>query len=52
MNTEEEIVEAFKDYRATEFGGWKWSDSGPVHPKEKGRYAQHGDGTTDIPPTK
>ena len=31
MNTRSEIEEAFFDYNRTEFGGWKWGNSDPVH---------------------
>ncbi len=44
MNTKEEIQQAFKDYQETEFGGWPWPVMGPVHPREKGRFASHADG--------
>lgn len=44
MNTRQEIQQAFADYQETEFGGWPWPVSDPVHPKEKGRFALHADG--------
>ena len=44
MNTRQEIQQAFEDYQRTEFGGWPWPESSPVHPKEKGRFALHADG--------
>lgn len=44
MNTQAEIHQAFADYRRTEFGGWPWGTSDPVHPRDKGRFARHADG--------
>ena len=44
MNTRAEIEQAFEDYRRTEFGGWPWQGSDPVHPRDKGRFALHADG--------
>ena len=44
MNTHAEIVQAFADYRRTEFGGWPWPDQAPVLPREQGRFARHADG--------
>jgi hypothetical protein len=47
MNTREEIQQAFEDYRKTEFGGWPWPRRDQVHPREKGRFATHLDGTIE-----
>jgi hypothetical protein len=44
MNTQAEIQQAFADYRRTEFGGWPWGASDPVHPRDTGRFARHADG--------
>jgi quercetin 2,3-dioxygenase len=44
MNTQEEIRQAMLDFRATGFGGWPWPSDGPVHPRDKGRFAIHADG--------
>lgn len=44
MNSPEEIQEAFRRYRDTEFGGWPWNSDFPVHPKEKRRFARYPDG--------
>jgi redox-sensitive bicupin YhaK (pirin superfamily) len=44
MNQRSEIQQAIRDYRATEFGGWPWSGSGPVHARDSGRFAIHADG--------
>jgi redox-sensitive bicupin YhaK (pirin superfamily) len=47
MNTKAEIQQAFEDYRATEFGGWPWPVTDPVHPREQGRFARHADGRVE-----
>lgn len=44
MNTDDEINQAFADYRRTEFGGWPWPEQDPVHGAERGRFARHADG--------
>ena len=47
MNTQAEIHQAFADYRRTEFGGWPWASSDPVHPRNTGRFAKHADGRVE-----
>lgn len=49
MNTKEEIQEAFNDYQKTHFGGWPWPSYDHVHDREKGRFADHGDGKVENP---
>lgn len=44
MNTDDEIKQAFADYRATQFGGWPWPTAEPNHGPDKGRFAIHSDG--------
>jgi redox-sensitive bicupin YhaK (pirin superfamily) len=44
MNSRLEIEQAFADYRRTGFGGWPWSNNGPVHRAQEGRFARHADG--------
>ena len=39
MNTQEEISQAFIDYRKTQFGGWPWDEDAVVFPREKPRFA-------------
>ena len=47
MNTQAEIHQAFADYRATEFGGWPFADSAPVHGRQAQRFAKHADGKVE-----
>ncbi len=44
MSSDEELRQAFEDYRRTGFGGWPWPSTEPVHPRAQGRFAQHLDG--------
>jgi redox-sensitive bicupin YhaK (pirin superfamily) len=44
MNQQSEIAQAMSDYRRTEFGGWPWRTSDPVHARDSGRFAVHADG--------
>ncbi len=48
MNTYDEILKAFSDYKETEFGGWPWPDYDNVHPKTMGRFARYSDGMEEI----
>lgn len=49
MNTQQEIRQAYADYRRTQFGGWPWGDNGPAHERVKGRFARHIDGAFEEP---
>ena len=49
MNTQQEIAQAMQDYRRTQFGGWKFGDSGPVHGAEPQRFARFPDGREERP---
>jgi quercetin 2,3-dioxygenase len=49
MNSEEEIRQAFADYRQTQFGGWPWNQYDNVHPQEMGRFARYADGREEFP---
>ena len=51
MNSREEIQDAFNDFQRTQFGGWSWDNSEPVHDRGKGRFAKHSDGKEDSPPS-
>jgi redox-sensitive bicupin YhaK (pirin superfamily) len=44
MNQRSEIEQAVRDYQRTQFGGWPWGASGPVHPRDSGRFAVHSNG--------
>ncbi|MBL8020119.1 MAG: pirin family protein [Leptospirales bacterium] len=49
MNTQQEIQQAFDDYRLTSFGGWPWKQDAPVHDRTQGRFARHADGHVETP---
>ena len=47
MSTRGEIEDAFRDYQRTQFGGWPFATSDPVHPREQTRFARHADGRVE-----
>jgi redox-sensitive bicupin YhaK (pirin superfamily) len=49
MNTAQEIQQAMQDYRRTQFGGWQFGDSAPVHGTEPRRFAKYPDGKVEEP---
>ncbi len=52
MNTQQEIMQAIQDYRRTQFGGWPWDTSDPVHGNEARRFARYPGGAVDeVPPS-
>lgn len=52
MNDMNEIRQAYDDYQKTQFGGWPWKRSDPVHPKTQGRFARYNDGREERPNEK
>jgi redox-sensitive bicupin YhaK (pirin superfamily) len=48
MNTQQELMQAFEDFRRNEFGGWTWPSLDPVH-GERGRFARFPGGATEEP---
>jgi quercetin 2,3-dioxygenase len=48
MNTRSELVTAYEDYQRTQFGGWPWDRSDPVHVGQD-RFARHPDGVVTQP---
>jgi hypothetical protein len=49
MNTADEIRQAFADYQRTQFGGWPWKLTDPVHGPTGARFARFIDGHTERP---
>lgn len=47
MNTIEEIQETYREFQRTRFGGWPWPKYDNVHAANKGRFAQHADGSVE-----
>lgn len=49
MNAEEEIHQAYADFRSTRFGGWPWPANEMVHDRTEERFARYADGKEEIP---
>jgi redox-sensitive bicupin YhaK (pirin superfamily) len=49
MNTRAEIAQTIEAYRRTQFGGWPWPDSAPVHGHDPARFARRPDGREERP---
>jgi redox-sensitive bicupin YhaK (pirin superfamily) len=49
MNSRDEIMQAFADYRRTEFGGWPWKKPDMTHGPEIRRFAKYTDGRIEEP---
>lgn len=53
MNSQEEVNQAYADYKATRFGWNKvWDTDAPVYPRDQGRFADYGNGVKTCPPKK
>ena len=48
-NSREELVQVSRDFYRTQFGGWKWGRSDPVHPREQGRFYEINGVRVDAP---
>ena len=44
-NTQNDIMQAFRDYQSTGFGAWPWESSSLAFPRERSRFAKYADGT-------
>lgn len=49
MNSQEEIVQTFRDYQATQFGGWSWNREDMIHGPGTERFAKYPDGRIEKP---
>jgi len=43
-STREDLQETMQEYQRTQFGGWPWATSAPVHDKSIGRFSRTPDG--------
>lgn len=51
MNSKQEVIQAFEDYRRTNFGGWNWDRNDMVHGPRPQRFAKFPDGRIESPET-
>ncbi|MGO4955874.1 pirin family protein [Luteococcus sp. Sow4_B9] len=51
-NSQQELQQAFADYRSGAFGRWREQSDDPVLPRETGRMARHPDGMVVNPPSQ
>jgi hypothetical protein len=49
LNTRQQLMQAFEDYRRTGFGDWPWGRNDPVHAAGRGRFARYPDGREEEP---
>ncbi|HEY0033676.1 MAG TPA: pirin-like C-terminal cupin domain-containing protein, partial [Devosia sp.] len=49
MNTQAEIAQTMAEYQRTQFGGWSFDQTAPVHGKQPQRFARHPDGRVETP---
>jgi redox-sensitive bicupin YhaK (pirin superfamily) len=52
MTTNDEIKQAYKDYKETKFGGWPFSTPEIYHDADQVRFAKHADGSVEYPNKK
>ena len=56
MNTQQELAQAYEDYRRTQFGGWPWDEDAVVFARDQGRFADviapDGSKARQVPPPK
>jgi redox-sensitive bicupin YhaK (pirin superfamily) len=56
MNTQQELNQAFEDYRRTQFGGWPWKEDAVIFARDQARFADivaaDGTKTRVVPPAR
>ena len=49
MTSKEEIIQTFRDYERTQFGGWPWPRLDMIHGEKAERFAKYPDGRVERP---